>query len=154
MFVRVKTTPNSPKKAVQIVESFRQDNKVRQRILRHVGTALNDKELKAMKDLAEHIKEQMELDSQPGLFSAEQIAGLAIETRNRTCEDSLHVGLKMLREQNRIIVGIHEVYGKVYKEFDFDKVISKTRCKPAAVKNLFHMVMGRIVNHASKMATV
>ena len=78
MFVRVKTTPNSPKKAVQIVESFRQDNKVRQRILRHVGTALNDKELKAMKDLAEHIKAQMELDSQPGLFSADQIAELAI----------------------------------------------------------------------------
>ena len=154
MFVRVKTTPNSPKKAVQIVESFRQDNKVRQRILRHVGTAQNDKELKAMKDLAEHIKAQMELDSQPGLFSAEQIAELAIEARNRTNEDPLHVDLKKLREQNRIIVGIHEVYGKVYNELGFDKVISNPKRKPAAIKNLFHMVMGRIANPASKMSTV
>ena len=27
MFIRVKTTPNSPRKSVQIVESFRVDNK-------------------------------------------------------------------------------------------------------------------------------
>jgi transposase len=154
MFVRIKTSPNSPKKAVQIVESFRQDNKVKQRILRHVGTALNDKELKAMQDLAEHIKAQMELDGQPGLFPAEQIAELAIEARNKPCEDALHVDLKKLREQNRIIVGIHEVYGKVYNELGFDKVISNPSRKPAAVKNLFHMVMGRIANPASKMATV
>lgn len=154
MFVRVKTSPNSPKKAVQIVESFRQDNKVRQRILRHVGTALNDKELKVMCDLAEHIKAQMEMDNQPGLFAAEQIAELAIEARNRACEESLHVDLKKLREQNRIIVGIHEVYGKVYRELGFDKVISNPRRKPAAVKNLFHMIMGRIANPGSKKATV
>ncbi len=154
MFVRVKTTPNSPKKAVQIVESFRQDNKVRQRIVRHVGTALNDKELKAMRDLAEHIKAQMEQDSQPGLFAAEQIAELAIEAHSRACADSLHVDLKKLREQQRIIAGIHEVYGKVYRELGFDKVISNPKRKPAAVKNLFHMVMGRIANPASKKATV
>ena len=29
MFIRVKTTPNSPRKSVQIVESFRVDNKVK-----------------------------------------------------------------------------------------------------------------------------
>ena len=42
MFVRIKTSPNSPKKAVQIVENFRDGNKVKQRIVRHVGTAFND----------------------------------------------------------------------------------------------------------------
>jgi hypothetical protein len=40
MFVRIKTTPNSPKKALQIVESYREGNKVKQKIVRHVGTAL------------------------------------------------------------------------------------------------------------------
>jgi hypothetical protein len=40
MFVRIKTTPNSSKKAVQIVESYREGNKVKQRIVRPVGTAL------------------------------------------------------------------------------------------------------------------
>ena len=34
MFIRVKTTPNSPRKSVQIVESFRVDNKVKQKIVK------------------------------------------------------------------------------------------------------------------------
>ena len=36
MFIRVKTTPNSPRKSVQIVESFRVDNKVKQKIVKHI----------------------------------------------------------------------------------------------------------------------
>ncbi len=39
MFIRVKTTPNSPRKSVRIVESFREGKKVRQRIVPHVGVA-------------------------------------------------------------------------------------------------------------------
>ena len=45
MFVRVKSTPNSPRQAVQIVQSVREGDKVRQKILRHVGVAMNDAEL-------------------------------------------------------------------------------------------------------------
>jgi hypothetical protein len=37
MFVRVKSTPNSPRQSVQIVESVRQGDQVKQRIVRHVG---------------------------------------------------------------------------------------------------------------------
>ncbi|OQA00925.1 MAG: Transposase DDE domain protein [Bacteroidetes bacterium ADurb.Bin408] len=154
MFVRIKTTPNSPKKAVQIVESLRDGNKIKQRIVRHVGTALNDDELKRMQELAEHIKASMEQGSQPGLFPAEEIAEIAIQARNRQTDESLPVDLKKLREQQRVIVGIHEVYGRVYHEIGFDKVISNPKRKPAAVKNLFHVVMGRIANPKSKMATV
>ncbi len=44
MFIRVKTTPNSPRKSVQIVESFRVDNKVKQKIVKHIGVALDDYE--------------------------------------------------------------------------------------------------------------
>ena len=33
MFIRIKTTPNSPRKSVQIVESFRVDNKIQNRRL-------------------------------------------------------------------------------------------------------------------------
>ncbi|MCX8027992.1 MAG: hypothetical protein N3A62_09100 [Thermodesulfovibrionales bacterium] len=55
MFVRIKTSPNSPKKAVQIVENIRTGNKVKQRIVRHVGTALTDSELEHLKNLADFI---------------------------------------------------------------------------------------------------
>ena len=37
MFVRTKKSPNTPKTAVQIVENYRVDNKVKQKIIRHVG---------------------------------------------------------------------------------------------------------------------
>lgn len=154
MFVRIKSSPNSPRKAVQIVESFRQGNRVKQRIVRHVGTALNDDELKRMRELAEHIKASMEQESSPGLFAPEAMAEIAIKARNKQTEESLPVDLKKLREQQRTIVGIHEIYGKVYKELGFDKVFPNPRRKPAAVRNLFHIVMGRIANPVSKMATV
>lgn len=154
MFVRIKTSPNSPKKAVQIVESIRQGNRVKQRIVRHVGTAFDEDELKSMRELAEHIKARLEQGTQPGLFPPEAIAEIAIRARNRQTDKQLPVDLKKLREQQRTIVGIHEVYGQTYKELGFDKVFDKTARKPAAVKNLFHIVMGRLANPVSKMATV
>ncbi len=40
MFVRVKTTPNSPRQSVQIVQSVRIGDKVKQKIVRYVGIAM------------------------------------------------------------------------------------------------------------------
>ena len=154
MFIRIKISPNSPNRAVQIVESHRDGNKVKQRIVRHVGTALNDDEVKRMVELAEHIKASMEEGSQPGLFSPEEMAEIAIQARNRQTEEALPVDLKKLREQQRMIVGIHEVYGRIYEELGFNKVFPNPKRKPAAIKNLFHIVMGRIANPVSKMSTV
>ena len=45
MFIRVKSTPKSPRKTVQIVESKRIDGKVKQRIIKYIGVAANDEEL-------------------------------------------------------------------------------------------------------------
>ena len=155
MFVRIKTTPNSPKKAVQIVESYREGNKVKQRIVRHVGTALTDTELQKLIELAEYIKANIENQSNPMLFSPEQIAEVAIQSA-RIKEENKHlkVDLKNLREKQRVIVGIHEVYGQIYRELGFDKVIPNPKRKPSVVKNLFHIVMGRLSNPASKLSTV
>ena len=49
MFIRVKTTPKSPRKTVQIVESKRIDGKVKQRIVKYVGVAANNEELEELK---------------------------------------------------------------------------------------------------------
>ena len=155
MFVRIKTSPNSPKKAVQIVESFREGSKVKQKILRHVGTALDDQELNALKDLAEHIKAKLEQEGeQYYLFDSDTLAKMAIEARNSSKPDEeLHVDLKKLKEEQRITSGIHDIYGQVYQSIGFDKVIANPKRKKAAVKNLFDVVMGRIANPVSKLAT-
>ena len=153
MFIRVKTTPNSPKRAVQIVASYRDGKKVRQRIVRHVGTALDDKELVAMRELAEHIKATIEQERQPGLFAPGTLAKMAIKARGKQQQGPIRVDLKKIREESRLITGIHEVYGKVYELFGFDKVIGLPSRRKAAIKHLRETVMGRIANPVSKRAT-
>ena len=155
MFVRVKTTPNSPKRSVQIVENCRKDGKVKQRIVRYVGAALNDRELKALKDLAEVIKVEMEQDVQPGLFSPQEVAEKAIISRNtREEEESLRVDLKKLREEQRITFGIHEVYGKLYHQLGFEDVPGKSQMMEKSRNNLKHIVLARNASPLSKRATV
>ena len=77
MFVRVKSTPNSAKKYVQIVVGYREGGKVKQRIVRHVGYANDEDELVRLKDLAEYLKEcwhqenEFDLSLPPLPFKAE-----------------------------------------------------------------------------------
>ena len=76
MFIRVKKTPNSPRKSVQIVESYRVGKKVRQKIVKHIGVALDDEQLEELKALANTIKIKLELDTQLSLYAPEDIAKL------------------------------------------------------------------------------
>jgi transposase len=155
MFVRIKSTPNSPRKSVQLVESFRHDGKARQRVVRHIGIANNDDELRRLRELGEYVKAKLEADAQPALFPAEDLAQLAIEARHRDAaqdEQPLTVDLKKLREQQRVVTGVHEVLGAIYRELGFARLMGARR--KAAERNLFHTVMGRLANPRSKRATV
>jgi len=76
MFVRIKTTPNSPRKSVQIVQSLRKGDKVFQKIVRYIGIAMDDYELEKLKDLAESVKIKLEAGDQELLFSPEELARL------------------------------------------------------------------------------
>lgn len=153
MFVRIKSSKNSPKRSVQIVESIRQDNKIKQHIVRHVGTALNDAELEELKRLAEHIKEKMLSDTQPSLFTPEHLAEVVIKANETVDKEApIDVNLRNIREEQRIITGIHEIFGAVYSDVGFDNIIPVR--KPAALKDLKHTVMARIANPGSKRQNV
>ncbi|HQI05837.1 MAG TPA: IS1634 family transposase [bacterium] len=128
---------------------------MKQRIVRYVGAALNDRELKALKDLAEVIKVEMEQDVQPGLFSPQEVAEKAIISRNtKEDEESLRVDLKKLREEQRITLGIHEVYGKLYHQLGFEDVPGKSQMMEKSRNNLKHIVLARNASPLSKRATV
>ena len=71
MFVRVKTTPNSPRKSVQIVQSTRINGKVRQRIVKHIGVALDDEQLEELQSLVHCIKLKLELSEQLPIYTPE-----------------------------------------------------------------------------------
>jgi transposase len=155
MFVRVKSTPNSPRKSVQIVASVRQGENVRQKIIRHVGIAMDEEELVLLKELAQVTKARLEAEHQPQLFPPEQVARQIIEAKAQSDDrqEPLHVDLRQLREQQRVVIGIHEIYGQIYKQLELDLVLPARRYR-ASNNALFHCVMARIANPDSKRGTV
>lgn len=157
MFVRVKTTPNSPKKSVQIVASERIGETVKQRIVRHIGTAMNDDELERLKDLAEYFRSKIEAESAPSLFKPDELARMAIDYRKKAQlqpDTQLPVDLKQLREENRVIVGIHEIYGQLFDELGFNRAVGDPARRVQITKTIKHLVMARIANPASKRKSV
>jgi hypothetical protein len=77
MYIRVKTTPNSPRKSIQIVESVRVGDKVKQKIVHYVGIANDDWEEQKLKDygleLIAKITTQREKDAaQQSLFNTSE----------------------------------------------------------------------------------
>jgi len=156
MFVRVKSTPNSPRKSIQIVQSIRKGDAVSQKIVRHVGIAMDDSELEQLKLLAESIKIKLEADSQELLFSPEQLARLKKDSVNKNAitDDDYKVNLKDLIEEQRVVSGIHDVYGELFDELWYDQVIKNSDRSKATVKMFKDIVLARIANPLSKRSTV
>lgn len=152
MFVRLKSYPNNHY-AVQIVENYREKDKVHQKIIRHVGRAQTEMELVKLKELAEYIIVEMQSVKEPTLFPTDELAKMVIESRRKSDEDTkpINVNLKKLREEHRIITGIHEVYGELYQEAGFGRLLK--RC-PVSSQVLKDITMARLAKPCSKMASV
>ena len=156
MFVRVKSTPNSPRQSVQIVQSVRIGDKVKQKIVRYVGIAMDDDELAQLKVLAEVVKAKIEAQHQFSLFPPETVAKQMIEAKAAKVQASqaaLNVDLMQMVEEQRVVLGIHEVYGEVYRQLSFDTLLSQKQYR-TSLEALFHCVMARIANPESKRGSV
>ena len=165
MFVRVKSTPNSPRKSVQIVHSERLGSKVKQKIIKHVGIAMDDKELEELKLLANAIKRELESKNQLPLYTPQEIDTLAKREEAKKKSNSQSktpalnredyaVNLLDMLEEDRIIKGIHDVYGKLYDELQFQTILSNPTKHKAAAKALKEMVLARVANPDSKHGSV
>jgi len=153
MFVRVKTSPNSVGRSVQIVQSVRKADRVSQKIVRHVGMAYDDDELEKLKLLAESIKLKLEAGGQQFLFKPEEIVKLADSGKKYEDKDYI-VNVKNLEEEARLTSGIHEVYGKLFDDLGYGKVIKRSSRNKATVDIFKNIVLARVANPLSKMATV
>ncbi len=138
MFVRVKKSPSdSNKEYVQIVQSFRTGNKVSQKIVRHVGVSRDKEEFKKLLSLGEFIKLKLENNSQILLFSPENLSqtnekllNQKIEKIDNQKENDYKVSLKNLIEEQRIVNGIHDIYGLLFDELRYQNVFpNPARCK-------------------------
>jgi transposase len=151
MYVRVKSSKLSSRKSVQIVKSVRDKGKVRQKIIRHVGVAMDEDELNKLKDLAESIKVKLEEGSQENIFKPETLIKLSQKPPPKNADNKFIVDLQDIIEEQRIIKGIHDVYGKLFDELGYDSLFSdKEKRRRGYLKNV---VLARIANAKSKRAS-
>lgn len=165
MFIRVKTTPNSPRKSVQIVKSVRNKNKVSQKIIRHIGIAMDDDELEKLKFLAETIRIKLENEPHGSIFSPEEVARATYEARKQEEGErrkkkeekkelkKYNVNLQNIIEEDRVISGIHDVYGKLFDELEIGSIIKKALKNKKYVNILKEVVLARIADPQSKRAS-
>ena len=156
MFVRRKTSKNSPKIAIQLVENIRVGKKVKQKIVRHFGTALDEEEAKVLTQLALVYKVRLQEQSkQLALFDKNTFDSIEklVESSQAKQPERLEVNLKNIIEEKRIVTGIHQVFGKIFDAVGFQDVLKNPSNKKASVKLLKNVVIGRIAEPASKRQT-
>jgi len=152
MFIRVKTSNKGATKYVQIVQSIRKGEQVTQKIIRHIGVAYDEDELEKLKLLAESIKIKLEAGGQQFLFKPEEIEKL--KSRRKYVDSFYQINLKNLIEEQRLISGIHEAYGRLFYDLGYEKVIKNPARRKMAVRIFSDIVLTRIANPVSKRASV
>ncbi|MDO9580652.1 MAG: IS1634 family transposase [Bacteroidales bacterium] len=151
--MRVKTSNKGATTYVQIVQSVRKADRVTQKIVRHIGVAYDADELKKLKLLAESIKLKLEAGGQEFLFKPEEIVKLGDSGKKYKDSDYI-VNVKNLKEEQRLTSGIHDVYGKLFTDLGYDKVTKRPSRNKATVDIFKNIVLARVANPVSKMATV
>jgi transposase len=154
MFVRYKSTPNSDKTAVQLVENIRTGNKVKQKVVRHFGYALNEQEKEALKKLAQHYMLELTTKKRPALFEKDSLMHLVVNGSEKQSDAPLNVNLKDLKEEKRIRLGIHQTYGSLFDQIGFNRIVKNPSRKKATIELMRNIVMTRIAQPASKRHSV
>ena len=130
MFVRVKSTPNSPRRSVQVVESVRSANAVRQRIVRHMGIALDADEEAKLRAMADEFitRDTAARLNQDALFEVD--AASVPRRPGRPARQTLasvagvdEVRLGDLREVSRRVEGPHEVLAPLFDFLRFERIL-------------------------------
>ncbi|MEI6243006.1 MAG: IS1634 family transposase [Chlamydiota bacterium] len=165
MFIRIKSTPNSPRKSVQICENVRTGNSVKQTVLRHIGVAKDEQHLIELKKLAEYLKAQIKEEKYgPFLFQDEDFASSSSELKpvvvsstekekptfkeKSTEKPEKMINLNELFEEKRVVEGFHDIFGKLFHELGFDLHLPKK-----TTEVLRDILLARIANPQSKKAS-
>lgn len=151
MFVRYKSIGNGKTK-VQIVENVRDGKKVRQKVLRHIITAKAGDDFEKIRAIAEYACADLQQEKKPSLFETSELAEMVLESRRKSQPDHrpLPVNLKNLREDHRIITGIHDVYGTLFNQVGFDQALKRYKVSRQVFKDI---VMARLAKPVSKRSS-
>jgi transposase len=130
MFIRVKTTPNSPRRSVQVVQSERVGERVCQRIVRYMGIALDEVEEAKLRAMAQEFIDRTLADAlnAGSLFAVQpsevRRPGRPARQRLECVAAASEVRLSDVVEVARRVEGPHEVLGHLYDYLRFDRVLS------------------------------
>jgi transposase len=160
MFVRKKPLYGG-KIAVQICESYREQGKVRQRVLRHVGT-VDRKDAEVLAKLIEtstFIKGELESQKEKSALEIEPNLPIVMpeksvlqpcpekEAQSSHEEEEHHwVDTAKLSEDSRVVEGIHAVFGSVLDKFGLQSLLGIRQYDV-----LRHIVMARVAWPSSKL---
>ena len=153
MFIRTKPIANSSRKRVQICACFRIGDKVKQKVVRHVGIAENDTHLEELRKLAEALKKKIheekegpfffEIEEKESPHDIQETDSVILETSEKTL-----VNIDSLKEESRVVDGFHDIFGTLFNQLGFHRILSK---KQGDV--LRDVVLARIASPSSKLAT-
>lgn len=163
MFIRVTSTPNSPRKSVKVVESIREGFKVKQVMLHHVGIASTEAEIAKLKQLGNEFiaHEQLKREQETGQLSFFEVEtpkerlqlieeakkrGRKPLTRLVDISEGEMVNIKDLVEEQRVIDGIHDIGGHVFEQLGYNNILPRKRDKEL----LRDIVLMRVANPGSK----
>jgi len=159
MFVRTKTTANSPRKSVQIVENYRVGDKVKQKIVRYLGIALNDREEAELRRMGEVFIKEYEESLQPALFSLEKLSETSsspiavIEQAEQALPDEYPVNLPDCRNKETISEGYADIFKILFEEYGLSRIFGIGKTGVSKTNTLLATVIGRIARPSSKRST-
>jgi len=160
MFIRVKnkSTQEKYKKSVQIVHSFREKGKVKQKIVKHIGMASSDVHLEELKLLAQSIQIQLE-NEDLSLFTPEELQKDLDKfhpghTQKYYKEEDYQVDIRSLEEESRVISGIHDIYGKMFDELNLRSIFANPARNVSSVQIFKDILLARIAKPDSKRGSV
>lgn len=149
MFVRITQTPNSPRKAVKIVENIRIGDKIKQKILCHIGIAHDDAMEKQLVAIAKEQIARLESEraNQPELFANLPKPKLGRKAKKdiKDIIPTSEVSLDDIVEEKRIVEGVDDIAGRAYDEIGYNKLLLR-----GSNQLLKDLVLARLVFPYSK----
>lgn len=136
MFIRCQKHSNSARRTIMICHSFREEGKVKQKILKYIGVAHNEHQFNVLMQAAQ---------SELALLAK---ANNRRKQISRACDDCDGTLLADLTEKQRVIEGFHEIFGILFDRIGIAEGLSKYR-----YNQFKDVIIARIANPASKAYT-
>ena len=149
MFVRTKSSPNSPRKTVQIVESVRNGKSVSQKIVQYIGVAQDAESLQKLQLLARQVIVELEeqrkaASSQPELFELEHVYEKAVD-------DSVTVKVRNLQNESTVVEGPMEAVERMFSYLGYDRVFGNSTREAGHRTLLKQLIAGMLARPSSKL---